>query len=169
MQVFNNKLIQIKYFSRIDVEEVEYTGYIWSIGKEYLCINEDLYKLTDIIDIECCADDKTRVEMIYNCDDLQDAYAIAKYRFTEDILSALDFIQLMYGKTLDIQKEQLQKQVELKIADRHSNLTVESVLSHLYINTIGNSKMLTKVKSEVLNEMIKNIDVVIKKLEREIF
>lgn len=169
LKVFNNQPIYIKYFANYDIEEVEYTTYTWQVTDTTLTINETKYKLGDIIELECSADEKVRVEMIYNCDDLQDAFAIAKFRLTEDVLSALDFVQLMYGKTVELQKEEIRKNVERKIADKHSNLTVEQVLSHLYINTIGSDKLRKKVKNEVMNEMIKNIDKVILKLERGIF
>lgn len=173
LDIFQGQEITLHIFDPINAptnQEVVIPMYNeYEIVDGYLHIDSNSFSVIDIVQIECTADDETRIRMIYQCDNTEDAFAIAKSHLTYSVETALDIIKDNFNRVYERQIEMLYNAVNVKINRNKSKLTVESVLEHLYINTLGTNKMLDRVNMATLNKMLDKIDEIIEKLNKEIF
>lgn len=175
LKIFKGESFVIEHFSGNNVIETEYRDYGTfhieeSIFADYLHIgNSEPLDIITIIDIECTADEETRISLIEQSESLLDAFYIAKYRLTERIDEALDKMRNKNPHGAEYQNDLLTSAIQRNIKALGSNTSYESVLEHLCVNTIGTPKIVSAVKNEVLNEMFGKIIPTIKKMEKEIF
>ena len=159
-EAFNS--IQIENYVRYEIEELPFGDYL-------VIDNSDSIDISSIVDIECTANEDTRLSLIQASETLQEAFAIAKYRFTEQIEEALEDVRRRTETAKESQISILKYAIEEKLHSIGSNIACERVFEHLCLNTLRDSKIAHAVKNDVLIVILGKIEETIKKLEKEIF
>jgi len=174
LELYKGKKIKLKIYDDIfgvyfdefvlDDFEVKNVSVILKSGN----YTHDFHK-GDLLEISLVIDEEERIEMIYNAKSLEEAFEIGKTQLTPRVEEALDYVKDKFKPTPQEQTERLLSLIKSKIEFKHQNLSAESVLTHLLINTIGERKITETLKNEAFFEIHDKVDETIEKMTKEIF
>lgn len=129
------------------------------------------YRISIIADILLKASEKERIAMIESATTLEDAFEIAKGDLSEDVQVALELAKERFKPTPFEQNESLRRLISTKLSTKHADLSVERVLRHLCVNTIGTEQIVYTLNTDDFVALCNKIDKSIEKIAKakEIF
>lgn len=169
LTLFKGTPIYVEYYDygTGDKNSEVYTDFTFSILQDHVAINDDLYAPNDILKISCTADDETRIAMMEKCDNIKDAFAIARYRLSDEIEKALDEVRMRTTTLFERQFQTIFATIKSNIAEKGTKITPESVLEHLCVNILHDTEMRQTLNKDEYNAMLNGIDNAVNKLSKE--